>query len=71
MNLKCSRERSVEVRWIGGDATTKAVYGVLGCDPGAPDNWGECEQWMQIPVRLADAARAAIETAGGQMVESK
>ncbi len=63
------RERHVEIRWVGDDATERAFLDAVGLtDREATGKGLVLERWMQIPERKAAAAREALTKSGARVL---
>lgn len=66
---KVSRERHVEIRWIGDEKSEAAMLEAIGLsDIGKPAS-GLCERWMQVAARKKDAALEALKASGAKVLE--
>lgn len=63
------RERHVDVRWFGDNASEAAVMEYLKIEDVQDEQpiW-ECERWISVPVSQAGAVRAIIYQAGGRLL---
>lgn len=67
--MKVSRERHVEIRWIGDEKTESALLQSIGLeDVGKPAS-GLCERWMQVAATKKDIALEALKASGAKVLE--
>lgn len=67
--MRVTRDRRVEIRWLGDESTEEALLRsiglVMGMNAVAP---GHCERWMSVPARQSAAALAALARAGARIL---
>jgi len=71
MTNETSREKHVEIRWIGDEKTEAALLRALGLDNLGEVAPGDCERWMSVPVRKSSAALKALAASGARLLEPK
>lgn len=65
-----TRERHLEIRWIGDESTERAVLVAIGKQDVADGvAAGVYERWMQIPARQEAEARKALIDSGATLLE--
>jgi hypothetical protein len=69
--MKVSREKYIELRWIGDEHTENALLRSLGLDDVKEAASGYCERWMSIPARQSTVALEALADSGARMLEPK
>jgi hypothetical protein len=66
-----TRERHVEIRWMGDEKTESALLRSLGLDDVKEAASGYCERWMSIPARQSTVAIKALTASGACVLEPK
>lgn len=64
-----SRERHIEIRWVGDEKTEAALLRCLELDALGQIAPGDCKRWISVPVRKSSAALKALAASGARVLD--
>jgi len=69
MTEKISRERQIEIRWLGDEKTESALLKSIGLQDIDDIASGYCERWLSVPVRKSEVALKALKKSGARVLK--